>query len=390
MNAYFLANPFRFFFPLAWGMGIWGGMMWVFFALGWMAYPAQTHPQSMVVGFLLGHVMGFLLTAGPRFTATGDLKASEFFLAAVLFAAVCLGVMLQAPQQTVFGLAALSIAVLAGILGRRFLARTKTPPAEFIFLPFGLVAGLSGAGERALSSVVDSEFFSRIASLFLYEGFVLSLVLGVGGRLAPFLMGHGIEPTVSHDKSTTKIGVSRLIVPLVLFWLTYFFEAAGASGAIQASGWRMLRGLVVAYILLRDWKIGRLPKSRTRQGWGIWISAWMMVSGTLVSVYAGWKIHSIHLFYIGGLGLLTLMVATRVTLAHGSKRLLLESTSRVLYPVVGLILAAAITRFSAGFLPQSYISHLAYAGGLWGLALALWGLVFLREGFYQRFGSADG
>jgi uncharacterized protein involved in response to NO len=147
---------------------------------------------------------------------------------------------------------------------------------------------------------------------------------------------------------------------------------------------------VVAYILLRDWKIGRLPKAGTRQGWGIWLSAWMMVSGSLISVYAGWKIHSIHIFYIGGLGLLTLMVATRVTLAHGSKRLLLESTSRVLYPVVAMILAASITRFSAGFLPQSYISHLAYAGGLWGIALVIWGWVFLREGFYQRLGSADG
>ncbi len=390
MSAYFLTNPFRFFFPLAWGMGIWGGLMWVFFALGWIAYPAQAHPQSMVVGFLLGHIMGFLLTAGPRFTATGDLKTSEFSLAASCFAAVCFSVMLQAPVQTVFGLAALSIAVLAGILGRRFLARTKSPPVEFIFLPFGLVAGLVGASGQAFSSYLESDVLRRLASLFLYEGFVLSLVLGVGGRLAPFLMGHGLEPTVSQDKAAVKSGVSRLVIPLVLFWMTYLFEAASIADVIQTSTWRLLRGLVVAYALLRDWKIGRMPKAGTRQGWGIWLSAWMMVSGSLISVYAGWKIHSIHLFYIGGLGLLTLMVATRVTLAHGSKRLLLESTSRVLYPVVAMILAASITRFSAGFLPQSYISHLAYAGGLWGIALAIWGWVFLREGFYQRLGSADG
>lgn len=390
MKTYFLTNPFRFFFPLAWGMGIWGGLIWIFFAMGWTAYPVQAHPQSMVVGFLLGHIVGFLLTAGPRFTATGDLKISEFAIAATLYGAVCLSVMLHAPQQTVFALAALTIAALAAILGGRFVRRTKTPPAEFIFLPFGLVAGLLGASGRAFAVDLESEYLTRLSGLFLYEGFVLSLVLGVGGRLAPFLMGHGLEPAASQMELSAKSRLSRLVLPLVIFWLTYLLEATNSPGLASPVSMRLIRAMVVGFILLRDWRIYRLPQAETRQAWGIWISAWMLVSGSLMSVYTDWRIHSIHLFYIGGLGLLTLMVATRVTLAHGSKRLLLERTSRAIYPVVALIIAASLTRFSAGFLPESYISHLAYAGGMWGIALLVWGWVFLREGFYQRLGSADG
>jgi uncharacterized protein involved in response to NO len=116
----------------------------------------------------------------------------------------------------------------------------------------------------------------------------------------------------------------------------------------------------------------------------------MMPLGLGFAAISAWRIHAIHLFYIGGLGLLTMMIATRVVLAHGSRKLLLEQTSRALFPIVGLTLLAAFTRLSAGISAKIYLSHLAYAAGLWVLALGIWGYVFLKEGLPSRSGSADG
>ncbi len=394
MNQALLENPYRVFFPLAWLMGLWGGLVWVLFALGIGDLPVLMHPQAMMAGFLLGHVMGFLLTAGPRFTGTGALASIELSIAVAIYLALCGAVIFQGslelPQEVTFVLFALSVVVMASILGFRLLRRTKSPPSEFVFLPFGLFAALIGAVIKV--SGETSAFLSQLGNLFFYEAFILSLVLGIGSRLAPFLMGHGEAPDAASSKAEANLrSVNRgrsLILPLIVFWLSYFLEAHFQPlGSVQLA--RVLRGIVLLYVFGFQWKLFERPKNTTRQAWGLWVSAWMMMLGLFASSVATWRVHSLHLFYIGGLGLLTLMVATRVTLAHGSKRLLLEKTSAVLYPVIALLLLAAWARFAAILLPQFYVQTLAVAASLWVVGLLLWGIVFLREGSRQSPGSAD-
>lgn len=388
MTSQILINPYRLFFPLAWLMGLWGGLVWILFAAGVSPFPAITHPQSMSAGFLMGHVMGFLLTAGPKFTGTGPLKPLELGIAALCYVVLCFAAIFQV--QFTFGLFALSAASLAVILGLRISRKTKGPPAEFVFLPFGLAAAFIGAIIKMLgaTSAVVSPFVSQLGNLFVYEAFILSLVLGVGSRLAPFLLGHaGAPDAVSIANKTAPLGWP-FIWSLILFWFSYIWEALLApSGALDFA--RLLRASVVVYVLARHWRLFRFPQSATRQAWGLWSSAWMMSLGLFASAITAWQIHSLHLFYIGGLGLLTLMVATRVSLAHGSKRLLLERTSKVLYPVVGLVIGAALVRFIANFSGSSYIETLAIAASLWVIGLFIWGVVFLIEGSRQSPGSAD-
>jgi uncharacterized protein involved in response to NO len=393
MNPALLDNPYRVFFPLAWLMGLWGGFVWVLFAFGIGDLPALIHPQAMMAGFLLGHVMGFLLTAGPRFTGTGVLTSVELSPAVATYLALCMTVVFQQPlklpQEVTFGLFAMSIVVMAAILGFRLLRRTKSPPAEFVFLPFGLFAALIGALIKV--SGETSAFVSQLGNLFIYEAFILSLVLGIGSRLGPFLMGHGQAPDAAPSPADTKARTNRmrsLLLPLIVFWFSYFLEAHYQPVAPIHFA-RVLRGIVLLYVFGVHWKIFEGPKNATRQAWGVWASAWMVMLGLFSSSIATWRVHSLHLFYIGGLGLLTLMVATRVTLAHGSKRLLLEKTSASLYPVIALLLLAAWVRLAAIFVPEFYVQTLAVAASLWVVGLFIWGVVFIKEGSGQSLGSAD-
>lgn len=373
MNLAVLDNPYRLFFPLAWLMGLWGGIVWLLFAAGANSYPAIIHPQAMITGFLFGHVLGFLLTAAPKFTGTGSLHPLELGAAVVSYVALCLAALFYAPATFVFF--ATSTAITSAILARRFLMKSKTPPAEFVFLPFGMFSAFIGALIKSFNE--PPAFLSQLANLFVYEAFVLSLVIGVGSRLAPFLMGQG-------EGAKPK----SLNWALALFWFTYFFEAMTESiGDVNWS--RCLRALVVFAIFCRNWQMTRFPRSDTKQAWGLWASAWMMSVGLFASSLTTWRVHALHLFYVGGLGLLTLMVATRVTLAHGSKRLYLERTSKALYPVVGLLLVAAAVRTGAIFLPKFYIQILSIAALLWVSGLFLWGSVFLKEGSHQQSGAGD-
>jgi uncharacterized protein involved in response to NO len=102
------------------------------------------------------------------------------------------------------------------------------------------------------------------------------------------------------------------------------------------------------------------------------------IGATFSEVY---YIHLMHLFYISGLSLLTLMIATRVTLSHGGHGTQLEIKSKSLKVIIGLFVLAALTRMSAGFIPVLYLSHLFYAASVWIIGMLVWAVVFLPKIF---------
>ncbi|HRK06585.1 MAG TPA: NnrS family protein [Pseudobdellovibrionaceae bacterium] len=376
-------NPFRIFFPVAWAMGLWGVLVWALFHFGWIPYPGVFHPQAMMGGFILGHVLGFLLTAGPRFTGTGPLHPLELTLSFTLFMSVVIASLAQLPNRAVFALMFLALAAAALILARRFLERRKSPPDEFIHLPFGMIAALIGSLSRVYD--FESEAFARWGGILIYEAFILSLVLGIGGRLGPFLMHGGADPSQGQHAPINKWSLRW---PLAIFWFSTLAEAT-ADDSLIANSFRTLRAAIVLYVLVRDWKVFRAPRTRSAHAWGIWASAWMLPIGLFGSAWSETRVHALHLFYVGGLGLLTLMIATRVLLAHGSRRLLFERKVSLMSPVILGTVVAAWTRWSAGLSADIYFSHLTYAAILWVLALGYWGAIFLKEGWHQPLGFAD-
>ena len=78
---------------------------------------------------------------------------------------------------------------------------------------------------------------------------------------------------------------------------------------------------------------------------------------------------------------MTLMIATRVTLAHGDHGYELEGSSKALKWAGILILAAMLTRIMAPFTMSAYRRHLGYASLVWILAIIFWAWVFFRKIF---------
>lgn len=365
-----MENPFRIFFPIAWVMALLGGGLWLFFGAGLVGYPVFSHPQSMIGGFLIGHVVGFLLTAGPRFTGTRlRLSSIELMVTLIPYLALCLTALLGGRTSFFYSLTAVLLGLIA-VLGYRFSRRTKLPPPQFLFLPVGLLAALLGAVLGAFGVATE------VTRLLVYEAFLLSLVLGVGSRLAPFLLGHSANQPDAVS-ATSANPLHRVLIYLSLFWLSCIFEVLWSDGALVA---RLVRGAVVLSLMILEWKIARRPRSTTKQAMALWLSAWTLGAGLILSAYTPWRVHAMHIFYIGGMGLLTLMIATRVLLAHGSQRLLLEQTSRTLLPVAMALLLAASARSLGGLLPGAQLLWIYGPALLWIVAVFSWGVVFLREG----------
>lgn len=371
-------NPFRILFPLGLVFGIWAAAVWVAYGLGISpAYPGAVHADLMAGGFLFFFAAGFLMTAVPRFTGSFPASRLEVTLASVLAAAL-IASSLGSARALFHASSAASIGALIVFAVRRFLARSAFPPPTFVFVGLGLVGGFLGSLLLALQGAPG--FGGEVAALargLYYQGMILGLVLGVGGRLIPALLGHAPPPRPLAPARVRKDGFLRTIPAETWIAMTALAVSFPVEAWISVGGGRLLRALAATWVAYRYWKLHRLPLRRSRHAWLIWLSGCFTVTGLVLSaLMPAYSIHVLHLFYISGLGLMTLMVATRVTLAHGGHEMLLEFRSRSLLISGALIVLAALTRMSADLLPQVYESHLLYAAATWLIALGVWMTVF--------------
>jgi len=91
------------------------------------------------------------------------------------------------------------------------------------------------------------------------------------------------------------------------------------------------------------------PQVRTFLVWGLKVSIASLILGYLIlSLGIENSLAGLHLVFIGGLALLTLMVATRVTVAHGGASLDLELSAQAILGTAFFFGASAAARSLAG------------------------------------------
>lgn len=362
---------YRLFFPSGFVLGFWGAFVWILYSLKLIEYPGLLHPEIMMGGFLLSFVFGFLGTAVPKLTNSFSPTRSEMYVSSFLIIALFAAQV----KANFFYFRMCSFVIflfLAFFIVRRFMNRKANPPAAFLFVGVGIISGLLGSLILLLSNfyILPVNVFT-LGRLFVVQGYILSFVLGIGSRLIPSLLGFTPPP----DQVQKSLSVRIYFLLGCFFLLTYFVEAF-----FSAYFGMLLRDLIILFIAFVPWQIYKLPKRKAIHAYGLWISCWFILLGHIgASLFLGYKIHLMHVFYIGGLSLMTLLVATRVTLSHGGHDVRMELKSKTLFGLIVFFVLAALTRFSAGLFPSEYRSHLFYAAIVWILGLLWWGVIFIPK-----------
>jgi uncharacterized protein involved in response to NO len=374
-NGFSKIDPYQILFPLGLAHAVFGASLWILFSLKLTAYPGPLHAHHMVDGFLLSFAAGFLLTAIPRFTGADRSSPAELLIATAL-SVLCF---FESKSVVAFGM----LLFLSVFFGRRIKKRTFSPPPHFIFLPIGLLLGLSGSALLSLIQfgLIDARY-STAARVFLYYGMMLSFLLGIGAKLISALLGwtapptHRIEPLNSLNRPK-KPDFNKWVVPCsqgVLFLVSFPIELIAHPGA-----GRSLRALCATWIGIQNWKIYKKPKAPGKLPVWLCVSTWFLILGLWIhALFPSLGVHAAHLIFISGFGLITLLVASRVTLAHGGYSLELESRSRIFAMTSLLIILTALTRVTAAW-TASYFQHLAYAGAVWILSILGWSVFFLPK-----------
>lgn len=367
------SEPFRILFHAAVFSGLLGAVLWplhLWLDIG--PYPGPQHAHLMACGFFGGFILGFLGTAAPRLLGSPFLAFWQVMAIAVVHIAMSL--------CFTFGFMGVGISLfLVNLLtssiwmGLRFVRRTSLPPPGFVLLPVAVSCGFLGAMLSLMNLHREADpFWAQIQKLFLYQGFVLLPILGIG----PFLFPRFFGAASLHDFEESghliprgwirefAISVAVGFGVLVSFWL----EITGSIHAGPA-----LRGLVVAGHFARTlpWcqlpSVGRPLARMLRWGW-VGIIAGLGVRALYPSIHVA----LMHWVFVGGFAMVTLATATRVVCGHCGAKHLIEGRGRWITTLMVLILLGTWTRISGDLWPKIQKTHFGYGALLWIAALATW------------------
>ncbi len=362
-------DPWRVFFPLAILLGWAGVFPWILWAAGLSeAFRAVFHATTQVQGFLTALALGFLFTFVPRRTGTPPPSAAT--LAAGLIAPVAVGALawrqhLAAPQIVW----AVCVAAVAVFVGRRALGAggARRLPPVFVWVPVALVAGIAGAIAIAVAAVRGPHEELQLWLLgrgLVMQGFVTALVVGVGGTMLPTLTRGDAAPLERGDGGGRVAQLAAALVFLASFPVeVYAAPRLGFALRAAAAG-----GVLVG--VARLWRLPAMPGLHRRL---IWIAAWLLPVGYVVSaILPEQRSTALHVTFIGSFALLALSVALHVTLSHGGHPASLGGRPWQVW-CLGLLLAAAtVFRLLVGLDPPRMKIWLALAAASFLLATLAW------------------
>lgn len=369
-------EPYRLLFPTGALLAILGAALWPLHAWGMLAaYPAVPHARIMAEGFLGAFAMGFLGTAVPRLIGAPGLTAVEATsMAALLIAAAILHVAgLTLPGDQVFLLALLS---LVASLGARAFVRKDLPPPSFALAGMGLLSAFAGVALFLFGPLADlPPWHDALARLLLYQGFFLLPIMGVGAFLLPRFFNlpnrQDFPESLAPPKGWTPASAWAFACGIAML-LTFIAEALGHR--VPAN---LARLAIAGGFLFTQLPIHRARPKGTIARCAFAALVLLLCSFPAVALAPEPKVAWVHVLFIGGFGLLTIAVATRVILGHGGASHLFPRRIRALLAFAILAILALATRVSADFLPDIRLSHLAYAAVAWIAGVVVWGWAIL-------------
>jgi uncharacterized protein involved in response to NO len=369
--------PYQIFFPIGVALGLIGVGYWPMYAFHIIeTVPSVRHMDIQIHGFLFAFVVGFLMTALPRFSGTWSARAWEIIAALVVLLAGNLATLLGGLEAGRI-LFLLNLGLLLRFAIARFRKRKGNPPEEFVFVAVGILLGVTGAVFRGLSIMAPYSFLDLPGRRLLTEGMMTAFVFGIGGKLAPLFFGFvKFGPVPLTTMGVPKVSPRQKALAAVAllfaasFGIEYFYSPAIAI-------W--LRALISTLLFAWVFRLYRLPETRGVIIWFLWISLWWaFLSGWGTVFHPQYRTPVLHILFIGGFGVLILCIATRVILAHGNYPMEIEKRSPSLLIGSIFVLTAMVLRAVSDLFPEHYFQLLGSAGLLWIIGLLVWGIAFSR------------
>jgi len=135
---------------------------------------------------------------------------------------------------------------------------------------------------------------------------------------------------------------------------------------------------VVTFQFLAFARIYRRPQARAWTAHALWLSYWLIAAGLwLAALRPAYEVAALHVTFIGGFGLMMLVMALRVITSHGAAEAWWDTSRWLPAGLVAGAVAAVSLRMAAPLWPAHYLPLLAAGALTWMVVLLTWGLRLL-------------
>jgi uncharacterized protein involved in response to NO len=327
----------------------------------------QWHAHEMLYGYGMAVVAGFLLTAVKNWTGIPTLFGKPLMLLFMLWCA--------ARVLFLFGAALLPWAASADLLfGLMLIVAIAMPIVK--------------AKQWKQLAVVSKVILLWIGNIVFYLGcfglftsgmqyaingavlLFISLILMIGRRVIPFFIERGTESRVQL-KQYKWLDFSILVFFVALFINAIFIQipyltALFAWVLFTLNGYRLFNWHTPGI-----WRVPLL--------WSLYVSACLINLGFffygLQAQYGALSILTLHIFTIGGIGLMTLSMMSRVALGHTGRDI--RKPSRWIgIAFRGIVVSVLFRALVPMFITQFYMSWVLVAAILWILSFAIFVVIY--------------
>jgi uncharacterized protein involved in response to NO len=375
-----LTEPFRLFFLSGTLWSVVGVLLWPLFHAGYLdGYPSIVHARIMIQAFGGAFVVGFLGTAGPRMATAPRLTSAELWTLFALHSANGLLLLAWQTRAADACFLALLVMLLACLVVRVVRFREGAPPPQMLLTVSGLACGIVGTTMWLLPALVATPERYRLAGLLVYQGLLLLPALGIGSFIFPRMLGRSLaNPGTGPARRRTLLRAAAVVALIVA---SFVVETAGYVTA----GYLVRGGVAAGYLLLEvRWRRRPDEPARGSVANGLFWALGMGLAGLMAPAFTDRHPVALeHLLYVGGFGLLMLMVGSRVLFGHSGEIARFTQRSWMARSLIGLAALAATTRASADFMPAITMTHHVYAAVTWAVLVALW-LAWHRRRFVTQ------
>jgi len=354
---------FRPFFLAAGGYAVISILIWyAAYNHGW-SFPfaglasVTWHGHEMIYGYSLAVVAGFLLTAVRNWTGIPTLNGTPLFLLFLFWLLARLFILLggadflvAAASFDLLFLAVLSVAIAVPIIRTRQWHNIAIVGKIVLLLASNLVFFLGVAGK-----LEQGVYWGLYSGLYI----IIALIFTLSRRVLPFFIEKGVGYPLEL-RNSKRVDIASLVL-FAGFWIADMVRPNSVGVAVCAAClfflhlWRLL-GWYTAGI----WKKPLL--------WVLYLAYAAIIAGfalkaaayfTGISPFLG-----LHAFAVGGVGLMTLGMMTRVALGHTGRNVF--EPPALLFWVFVILFAALIARVALPMLfPQHYGVWVALSQWLW-------------------------
>lgn len=326
------------------------------------------HGHEMLFGFVFAVIAGFLLTAVRNWTGLQTPHRGPLAVLFGLWAIARLSNHLSAMPLVIGATADLLFNFAVVVAVSVPIVRTRQTRQAAIIGKLVLLAVLNGLFYLDAFGLFDNGAWWAVYGAFYT---IVALILMMVRRLIPFFVEAGVGYNVTL-RNSKWLDITSLVLFIELMISELFSVWAGPTKWVAAALFLIHGKRLINWYTPGIWKKPLL--------WSLYLAYAVMAAGFLLFALTGLpgmpKILVLHAFAIGGVGVITLSMMSRVSLGHTGRSI--HEPSWLVSVAIGLLAVATLVRIAGPvFDAAHYMRWVGISGGAWILAFALFSIVYV-------------